>query len=140
MLANAEDGSWCHGQEDGDAAPSTEVPMPDCKKPTCIHIDETAGKHRVRSCCNTTPASCSCKMLSRLHPWSKPCVYSSNHSTSVKHNAAAQQRVSFIAHSSTRHQARHVHGRVSVRLLPHPHGCQDYCTGFCHLLNHPCHP
>lgn len=44
VLANAEDGSWMHGREDSDAAASIEVPIHDCKKPTCIHADEVAGK------------------------------------------------------------------------------------------------
>ncbi|KAL0054630.1 hypothetical protein WJX82_000216 [Trebouxia sp. C0006] len=43
VLANAEDGSWTHGREDSDAAASIEVPIHDCKKPTCIHADEVAG-------------------------------------------------------------------------------------------------
>ena len=45
VLANAEDGSWTHGREDSDAAASIEVPIHDCKKPTCIHADEVAGKY-----------------------------------------------------------------------------------------------
>lgn len=47
MLANAEEGRWTAGREDSDAAASVEVPIHDCKKPTCIHVDEIAGKaHR----------------------------------------------------------------------------------------------
>ena len=49
VLANAEDGSWSHGQEDSDAAASTEISIPDCKKPTCMHVDETAGICVVRA-------------------------------------------------------------------------------------------
>ena len=44
VLANAEDGLWTAGREDSDAAASIEVPIHDCKKPTCIHVDEIAGK------------------------------------------------------------------------------------------------
>lgn len=44
VLANAEEGSWTHGREDSDAAASIEVPIHDCKQPTCIHVDEVAGK------------------------------------------------------------------------------------------------
>ncbi len=44
VLANAEDSCWTHGREDSDAAASIEVPIHDCKKPTCIHADEVAGK------------------------------------------------------------------------------------------------
>ena len=44
MLANAEEGRWTAGREDSDAAASVEVPIHDCKKPTCIHVDEIAGK------------------------------------------------------------------------------------------------
>ena len=43
VLANAEEGSWSVGQEDNDAAASIEIPIPDCKKPTCIHVDEASG-------------------------------------------------------------------------------------------------
>lgn len=45
VLANAEDGHWTDGREDSDAAASIEVPIHDCKKPTCMHVDEIAGKY-----------------------------------------------------------------------------------------------
>ena len=44
MLANAEEARWTAGREDSDAAAGVEVPIHDCKKPTCIHVDEIAGK------------------------------------------------------------------------------------------------
>lgn len=51
MLANAEEGQWtaASGREDSDAAASVEVPIHDCKKPTCIHVDEIAGKPYVQT-------------------------------------------------------------------------------------------
>ena len=49
VLANAEEGRWTAGREDSDAAASIEVPIHDCKKPTCIHVDEIAGKPHAQS-------------------------------------------------------------------------------------------
>lgn len=49
VLANAEEGQRTAGREDSDAAASIEVPIHDCKKPTCIHVDEIAGRSYVLS-------------------------------------------------------------------------------------------
>lgn len=46
-VLSPEDAAWSDGGEDSDAASSSEILIPNCKKPTCIHIDEAAGKPTV---------------------------------------------------------------------------------------------
>ena len=36
--------------EDSDAAPSCEVPIQECKRVTCLYVDEVAGKRDNRAC------------------------------------------------------------------------------------------